>query len=73
MWFDLLHSLTTDSLPQSFVDARTIEKLRALQAADLIVCSFGALSTGEPFARVLAVTKDGMAALELRRVARKRN
>lgn len=63
MPIELLRQLSEQSLPVTVEDLADIDKLRVLRAAGLVACTMSAPECAEPFARVMAITKEGRAAL----------
>lgn len=64
MPMELLRELSLQALPLTVTDLPTIDKVRILCAAGHIAAFLPPLETKEPFARVLAITKTGHAALQ---------
>ena len=64
---ELLKRLAGETLPLTIVEGGTIVLVRALSASDLVAAVFGTQTDLTPFARVLAITKDGHSVLALDR------
>lgn len=61
----LLKDLKVSSLPISFDDRTTVEQVRVLVATGMVAAMMSSPGSRKPFARVLAITKDGHALLVL--------
>lgn len=72
MPIELLRQLSEQSLPVTITDLADIDKLRVLRAAGQVACTMNAPGSADPFARVMAITKEGRAALALDDVRRRR-
>lgn len=65
MPMELLRKLANEPLPTTITDAEEVDRARVLHAAGQIACTFSELGAVEQFARVIAITRDGKAALAL--------
>jgi hypothetical protein len=63
MCMELLHTMSQRTLPLTVTDIETIDKLRVLRAHDYVAVLLPPVDGNEPFARVLAITKQGQEAL----------
>lgn len=61
---ELLREIAKKPLPLTVEDTATIDKLRVLRAAGHVAVLLPAPSSNQPFARVLAITAEGWAALQ---------
>jgi hypothetical protein len=72
MSLTLLDELSRLKLPVTFADRSTVDQLRLLRAADTIICTLVNPPDATPFAKVLAITKEGRALLALEDLKRRR-
>lgn len=72
MPMELLRKLANEPLPTTITDVEDVDKARVLHAAGQIACTFSELGAVEPLARVLAITRDGKAALTLHDILERR-
>ena len=63
MPLELLQQISKKPLPLTVTDIRDIDKLRVLRAAGHVVVLLSPLTAKKPFARVLAISKEGREAL----------
>ncbi len=63
MPLELLYKMSQSPLPATITDVADIDKLRVLRAAGHISVLLPHLKAKKPFARVLAITKEGREAL----------
>lgn len=61
----LLKALAATSLPITFNERERVEQVRTLVATGMVAAMFSPQRSHEPFARVLAITKEGHALLAL--------
>lgn len=71
MPLELLRWLATENLPTTLTAEHDIDRAHVLHAAGHIACTFSAPGLDQPFARVLAITKEGTAALALEDLLRR--
>lgn len=65
MAMELLRELAALQLPVTITKVEHVDMVRVLRASGHIACTMSAPGSGEPFARVLAITREGRAALAL--------
>ena len=65
MTVELLRALSERALPVTITDPLEVDKIRALQSADAVAAMLSPPGCKVPFARVLAITKEGRALLAL--------
>ncbi|WP_326540435.1 hypothetical protein [Pseudorhodoferax sp.] len=59
-------------LPVTVTKPEDIDKVRVLRAAEQVACTLSAPGSKAPFARVLAITREGRAALALEHITERR-
>lgn len=72
MPLELLRELAAMQLPVTVTKIEDIDKARVLRASGHIACTLSAPGSPEPFARVLAITREGRAALALEHIIEQR-
>lgn len=60
---ELLHQISKQTLPLTITDMEEIDELRALSAAGHVAALLPSIHAKKPFARILAITKQGREAL----------
>lgn len=65
MAMELLKALSERALPLTITDPVEVDQIRALRAADAVAAMLSPPGCKTPFARVLAITKEGRALMAL--------